>query len=114
MLQSLADPISQTLQRYFLSISRLKHQGSGNLTAQQLEEQSTLLAQRLSLLYGINAPEFFDKALFRALIRQLIDSGMISCGEDDVLSFDEDLNPLMSILENLLDANLRQTILISL
>lgn len=114
MLQSLADPISQTLQRYFLSISRLKHQGSGNLTAQQLEEQSTLLAQRLSLLYGINAPEFFDKALFRALIRQLIESGMISCGEDDMLSFDEDLNPLMAILENLLDANLRQTILISL
>ncbi|MEE2749654.1 MAG: glycerol-3-phosphate 1-O-acyltransferase PlsB [Pseudomonadota bacterium] len=114
MLQSLADPISQTLQRYFLAVSRLKHQGSGNLTAQQLEEQSTLLAQRLSLLYGINAPEFFDKALFRALIRKLIETGMISCGKDDTLSFDDDLNPLTAILESLLDANLRQTILSSL
>lgn len=114
MLQSMADPISQTLQRYFLAISRLKHQGSGNLTAQQLEEQSTLLAQRLSLLYGINAPEFFDKALFRALIRKLIEEGVVSCGEDDMLSFDDDLNPLTDVLENLLDASMRQTILSSL
>ncbi|MEK9712186.1 MAG: glycerol-3-phosphate 1-O-acyltransferase PlsB, partial [Thalassolituus sp.] len=64
-LQSMAEPMTQTLQRYFLAISRLKTQGSGNLSAKQLEEQSALLAQRLSLLHGINAPEFFDKALLR-------------------------------------------------
>ena len=113
-LQGMAEHIMQTLQRYFLATSRLQKQGSGNISAAQLEEQSTLLAQRLSLLYGINAPEFFDKALFRTLIQELIRAEMISEGQDGTLSFDEGLNPLTDILENVLNGALRQTILSSI
>jgi len=113
-VQSLAEPMSQTLQRYFLAVSRLQRQGSGNIDAKTLEEQSTLVAQRLSMLYGINAPEFFDKALFRALIQQLIRSGMVSENDDGQLSFDEHLTPLMTVLESSLEARVRQTILTSL
>jgi glycerol-3-phosphate O-acyltransferase len=102
------------LQRYFLAVSRLKNQGSGNLGAKQLEEQSAQLAQRLSLLFGINAPEFFDKALFRSLIQQLIKEEMVTVNDDDLLSFDIGLNPLIAVLENVLDGRLRQTILNSI
>lgn len=113
-MQGMADAMMQTLQRYFLAVSRLKNQGSGNLNAKQLEEQSAQLAQRLSLLFGINAPEFFDKALFRSLIQQLLKENMIAEGEDELLSFDDGLNPLTSVLENVLDSRLRQTILNSI
>ena len=113
-MQGMADAMMQTLQRYFLAVSRLKNQGSGNLGAKQLEEQSAQLAQRLSLLFGINAPEFFDKALFRSLIQQLIKEEMVTVNDDDLLSFDIGLNPLIAVLENVLDGRLRQTILNSI
>jgi glycerol-3-phosphate O-acyltransferase len=113
-MQGMADAMMQTLQRYFLAVSRLKNQGSGNLEAKQLEEQSAQLAQRLSLLFGINAPEFFDKALFRSLIQQLIKEEMVTVNDDDLLSFDIGLNPLIAVLENVLDGRLRQTILNSI
>ena len=34
-----------------------------------LEERCHLMAQRMSMLYGLNSPEFFDKSLFRQLHR---------------------------------------------
>ena len=33
------------------------------------------MAQRLSVLHGINAPEFFDKAVFSAFIANLKEEG---------------------------------------
>ena len=40
--------------------------------------KSRTLAQRLSVLHGINAPEFFDKAVFSTLVLTLRDEGYIS------------------------------------
>ena len=36
-----------------------------------LKKESQLVAQRLSVLHGINAPEFFDKAVFSSFIANL-------------------------------------------
>ena len=36
------------------------------------------MAQRLSVLHGINAPEFFDKAVFSTLVLTLREVGYIS------------------------------------
>ncbi|MDF1763694.1 MAG: glycerol-3-phosphate 1-O-acyltransferase PlsB [Oleibacter sp.] len=113
-LHGLSDHAMQTLQRYYLTIARMQQQGSGQLTAQQLEEQSTQLAQRISLLYGINSPEFFDKNLFKTLIQKMIKEDLISNNEEGVLSFDARLKPLVDLLEQTLDASLRQTIIHSL
>lgn len=113
-MEGLAEHMMQTLQRYFLTVSRLTHLENGSLTPAQLEEQSTQLAQRISLLYGINAPEFFDKNLFRSLIQRLIKEGMVHEGEDGTLLYDNALNPFTEILEKTLDSQLRQTILNSL
>lgn len=114
MLRGLADNVMQTLERYFLTLSLLIRRGSGQLNAKETEEQSTLLAQRISMLYGINAPEFFDKALFRTLIQQLIQRDLLSKGEDDLLYFDDSLPQLAGALEDILDGALRQSILRSL
>ncbi len=39
--------------------------------AEALEERCHLMAQRMSVLYGLNSPEFFDKSLFRNFIELL-------------------------------------------
>lgn len=112
-LQGLADNVMQTLQRYYLTLSVLRSRQACTLNAATLEEQCTLLAQRISLLYGINAPEFFDKSLFRTLIQQLLKQGVLQ-HSDDQLCHSDQLEPLAQMLEALLDGGLRQSILRSL
>ena len=111
LLEGLAANVMQTLERYFLTLSVLSRKGSGELSAKELEEQCTLLAQRISLLYGINAPEFFDKSLFRTLIQQLVSEKLLAKNSDDKLTFSNELDALTSALEEVLDGALRQSIL---
>lgn len=113
-LSGMANNVMQTLERYYLTLSLLKQGGSGQLTSSELEEKSTLLAQRLSLLYGINSPEFFDKALFRTLIQKLLQQQHASLDEQQRLQFDQALNPMIDTLEAVLDGALRQSIVRSL
>lgn len=112
-LESLASNLIQTLERYFLTISVLQKNNAQALSAQTLEEQCTLLAERISMLYGINAPEFFDKALFRTLIKQLLQQGLIE-NTGDQLSYNDKLDTLASTLEQLLEGGIKQSILRSL
>lgn len=59
---SSASGARETLQRYAITFWLLSANPSINRGT--LEKESRTLAQRLSVLHGINAPEFFDKAVF--------------------------------------------------
>jgi len=52
------------------------------------------MAQRLSVLHGLNAPEFFDKSLFRHFIQTLLDEGVLRKDENGKLSYHELLGEL--------------------
>ncbi|WP_130835500.1 glycerol-3-phosphate 1-O-acyltransferase PlsB [[Erwinia] mediterraneensis] len=75
-LQLLAAGVRETLQRYAITFSILSTRPTINRGT--LEKESRTLAQRLSVLHGINAPEFFDKAVFTSLVLTLRDEGYIS------------------------------------
>lgn len=75
-LQLLAAGARETLQRYAITFWLLSANPSINRST--LEKESRTLAQRLSVLHGINAPEFFDKAVFSTLVLTLRDEGYIS------------------------------------
>ncbi|MDI3415248.1 glycerol-3-phosphate 1-O-acyltransferase PlsB [Pantoea sp. V106_11] len=82
-LQLLAAGVRETLQRYAITFSILSAKPTINRGT--LEKESRTLAQRLSVLHGINAPEFFDKAVFSSLVLTLRDEGYISdSGDADV------------------------------
>src|SRR5690606_5104856 len=68
-----------------------------SLTAEQLESLCTVMAQRLSILHGLNAPEFFDKTLFRQFIQRLLDEQVLSPDEEGRLHY---LPELEDIAEN--------------
>ena len=70
-LSLLAQATIQTVERYYLVIALLLQAGSGNIGQEALEERCHLMAQRMSLLYGLNSPEFFDRSLFRNFIELL-------------------------------------------
>ncbi len=75
-LQLMAAGVRETLQRYAITFSLLSANPSINRGA--LEKESRIMAQRLSVLHGINAPEFFDKAVFATLVNTLRAEGYIN------------------------------------
>jgi glycerol-3-phosphate O-acyltransferase len=83
----LARIIDQAIERYYVVIALLVRHGSGAITEKALEEESQLMAQRLSVLFGLDSPEFFDRSLFRNFIRKLKVQDVIHTGADGRLEF---------------------------
>ncbi|MFW5823760.1 MAG: glycerol-3-phosphate 1-O-acyltransferase PlsB [Marinobacter sp.] len=109
-LHTLSRFIIQTLERYYIVIATLRKHGPGTLTAQELEEESTLMAERMSILFGLNAPEFFDKALFRNFIGNLQRNGVIVPGKDERLSYTRELEEVSEDARLVLNVEKRQAI----
>ena len=104
-LQLLAAGVRETLQRYAITFSILSANPSINRGA--LEKESRTMAQRLSVLHGINAPEFFDKAVFSSLVLTLRDEGYISDSGDALL---EQTQKVYQLLADLITPEVRMTI----
>lgn len=66
-----------------------------------------MLAQRLSVLHGINAPEFFDKAVFATLVGTLREEGYIN-DNDDVI--EANAGEFYNVLAELMSPEVRLTI----
>ena len=94
LLILLARSGTQTLQRFYMAIALLLNAGQNALTAEELENLCTVMAQRLSILHGLNAPEFFDKSLFRHFIQTLLDLRVLRKDEAGKLSYHELLGEL--------------------
>ncbi|TFV92435.1 glycerol-3-phosphate 1-O-acyltransferase PlsB, partial [Oxalobacteraceae bacterium OM1] len=90
-LVQFAQVMRPTLIRYFITLSLLTARGSGALTPAELESLCHLQAQRLAMLREFNAPEFFDKAIFRNFIATLQRVGYAQIGVDGSILFDERL-----------------------
>ena len=90
----LARVIDQAIERYYVVIALLVRHGSGAITEKALEEESQLMAQRLSILFGLDSPEFFDRSLFKNFIRKLKAQGVIHTGADGRLEFDDAVDRL--------------------
>jgi len=109
-LQLLGETMRPTLERHFLTLALLQRHGSGRLTRRALEDASHLLAQRLALLYEFNAPEFSEKALFAAVVGNIIDAGLITENGNGLLHFDALTVAPAEHAELLLAAEVRQAI----
>ncbi len=88
-LQYLANIMLPTLERYLLTLSVLVRLGSGQCSQTILENQAQQMAQRLALLNGLDAPEFFDKALFKNFIQTMKDRKVLTLNAEGNLEFDE-------------------------
>ncbi|MCG2579337.1 MAG: glycerol-3-phosphate 1-O-acyltransferase PlsB [Marinobacter sp.] len=109
-LRVLSRFIIQTLERYHIAIGILRKYGSGRISAAELEEQSTLLAERMSILFGLNAPEFFDKSLFRNFIANMQKNGVITTDDNGLLSYTEGLDEVAEDARLVLSVEKRQAI----
>ena len=76
------------IERYYLAVSLLLKAGSGRITQDALERQCELMAQRMSLLYELNAPEFFERAQFGTFIDLARSRGVLTQGPDGTIQFE--------------------------
>jgi glycerol-3-phosphate O-acyltransferase len=70
-LSHLAHASLEVIERYYLTIALLLQAGSDAISQEALEDRCHQMASRMSLLYEMRAPEFFDRALFRQFITRL-------------------------------------------
>ena len=104
-LQLLASISKDTLQRYVITFSLLQKDPS--ISRATLEKESRLIAERLSVLHGINAPEFFDKGVFSTLVSTLRDLGYL---DDTKIESFEKIKLMNDTLKPLITNQVMQTI----
>ncbi len=104
-LQDIASITDPTLERFYIVMALLQQSNRPSLKA--LESASAGIAEQLSVIYGINSPEFFDKSLFSTFLRQLKSEQVV----DTELAVSENFAPLESATARSLDADVRYNIL---
>ncbi len=110
-LRSLARNLLPAIERYYIGLALLVKNGPHTLSGGELETLCWLTAQRLSLLHELNAPEFFDRSLFRGFIQKLRERRVIFADENGKLDFDPDLNTVAKDARVILSREIRHGIL---
>jgi glycerol-3-phosphate O-acyltransferase len=110
-LFQLGQSVVPLLQRYYMTMALLNKYGSGALTQASLEKVCQLCAERLSIVYGLRSPDFFDRKLFQNFLRTLLDMGAISVDEAGNLTYDEAVARIEGDARLVLGDSLRHSIL---
>ena len=108
MLSLLANLVSQALERMFIVIHELSE---GAADREELRSKSQLVAQKISRLYGINAPEFSDPRLFDQFIDSLVAEGMLCADGDGSLRYDAGVEQVLRAAEFVIDPNIRHGVI---
>ena len=109
-LNLLANALMPTLERFYIAIALLDKAGNAKYTRVTLVESACRTARRFSVLYGTNAPEFFDPALFHGLITTLEDRGVVRTDNDGYLHFDSSIRELIRASHHVIKTELQQSI----
>jgi glycerol-3-phosphate O-acyltransferase len=110
-LMMLGQSMVPMLQRFYLVIANLAQHGSGVLSRVRLERMCQLSAERLSMIYGLHSPDFFNKTLFHDFIRTLQDQDVLRRNSDGLLEFDDDVIGIGTDARLVLGEEIRHSIL---
>lgn len=113
-LIGLSRVMRETLERYcMISLLLSEHVGSA-ISRRDFEKECILMAERMGILSGRMAPEYFDKGLFRNFVDTLLAEGLAVCESDGVeekLRVTEKVCSLSVEAVELLGPNVQQTVL---
>jgi glycerol-3-phosphate O-acyltransferase len=84
----LSRAMQETWQRYAVVLYVLEKEKS--IARSQLEKQSCVIAERLSTLYGMSSPEFYDKNVLGSFVNALRENKLLNTLESGTLEFSED------------------------
>ena len=99
------------LQRFYLVIAILVGNGSGTLSRAQLETLCQQSAERLSMIYGLHSPDFFNKTLFHDFIKMLEELKILRRNARGLIDFDDDIKSIGADARLVLGEEIRHSIL---
>ena len=99
------------LQRFYLVIAILVGNGSGVLSRASLETMCQQSAERLSMIYGLHSPDFFNKTLFHDFIKTLHVQGILRRDSEGGIEFDDDITSIGADARLVLGEEIRHSIL---
>lgn len=102
----LSRTMQETWQRYAVVLRILE--GETSISRATLERQSVTIAERLSTLYGLSSPEFYDKNVLATFIAALKDNQLINSTADGALEFNEATLSLKQAIEPLVSEEIMQ------
>ncbi len=103
--------VQPILERYYMTFIVLWQSARAPMSIADLEQRCHLLAQKVSMLHGINAPDFFDRQLFRQFIETMIETEYLQQNENAELAFSDDFDHVNVDIRSLLSIEVRCTIL---
>jgi glycerol-3-phosphate O-acyltransferase len=110
-LRLLARLIMPTLERLYIVMGLLFQEGQAANTRQSLQERSHQVAQKMSRLYGLNAPEFFDARLFNRFVDALVGNAVVSETPDGMLVWAPVVEDVLKASEVVIDPDFRYAVL---
>jgi len=110
-LNMLARTISPVLEVYYLTLSIIFRDGEKKTPREKLENNCYLMAQRIAMIYELNAPDFSDRRLISNFIETLIHSDYIKSIDDEHLEYNEAFLTIDRRARLLLSREMRNNIL---
>jgi len=110
-LHLLSSIIEPTLERLYIVIGLLASPGSSDRTRESLQEDSRKIAHKMSRIYGMNAPEFFDARLFDLFVDKLIANGVISESPEGTLCHSPIVEEVLKAARAVINPEFRYAIL---
>jgi glycerol-3-phosphate O-acyltransferase len=84
----LSRAMQETWQRYAVVLRVLEKEKT--IARSHLEKQSCVIAERLSTLYGMSSPEFYDKNVLSSFVNALRENKLLNTLDSGTLEFSED------------------------
>ena len=114
-LTLLAKIISPILEVYYLTLALLSRRGSKErkekVSKQELEKQCYLMAQRIAMIYELNAPDYSDKKLIANFINTLIHIDYVQVYDTEHIEYSEVFQKTDKRIRLLLPKQIRTDIL---
>ncbi len=85
--------------------------GTGTLSRGRLEVLCQQSAERLSMIYGLHSPDFFNKTLFHDFIRTLEELEVLRRNADGKIEYDENITRIGADARLVLGEEIRHSIL---
>lgn len=106
-LRLLAGVIMPTLERLYIVISLLATASGASRSRAELQERSEHIARKMSRLYGLNAPEFFDPRLFNQFVDALLSRGVVQEDAEGRLRHQPVVEEVLKAAEQVIDPPFR-------
>ena len=106
-LELLSKILSPSVERMFITLNLIVE---GNQKIDSISREAKKIAHKITRLYGINSPDFFDSSVFDNFIAELIARSAIEISEKGLILSNPNIQDIVRHAEGVISTDIRQAI----